>query len=495
MDHIDLNLFNAWRDIRALCERDPEEALRRFRRSRNELCMRPLRAMCLCLRASDTRIHEGSAIFELDRSITLGLDQSIADAVRRGAEHTVMLDGETIKRLLEPVFIPWPGVPQVEAAARLGISDRSLHQWMKKNAGTVRLVQHVNARSIGKRGKPVPMVYTPGAVDPNSPQGFPPDGVFGSLWQTQHEHVPDHYELRARRVPQRRFFSDGFKQLGWSWVCPGRTARVGSVMGTEDGGFMLRSPGDEVMIKPCGRITRYLFMPVPVWTVGRAMGFTDGMMMPETSGLRGEWEAGSGGPGDEGADGLRSFACKHCWRVQNVTMTASRGWNQAVSHWSGGLLQGHEVPRPMQEAPETRRRDFVAKPQEKHQRKREAIIDLMMQGLERVEIARQLKMALHNVDSHTKVIYREHGVHSRAELAAKLGRTLERPRRVDPRIEQRRKRVWALRKRGKSLRTIASELKINLKTAHSDVRALERQRATLAGMAAEQPTPTLRLVR
>jgi len=288
MDQIDLNLFNAWRDIRALCERDPEEALRRFRRSRNDVCLRPLRAMCLCLRASDTRINDGNAILTLDRDHTLGLDESIASAVRGGAEHTMTLDGAAIKRLLEPVHIPWPGIPQIEAAARLGISDRSLNQWMKKNAGTVRLAQRVNARSLGKRGKPVPMVYTPGAIDPNGPQGFPPDGVFGSMWQSQHGHVRDEYELRARRVPQRRWFSDGYKQLGWSWECPGRVARAGSVTGLEDGGYVLRSPGDDAMFKPCGRLTRALYMPVPVWTVGRAMGFTDGMMMPEGSGLSGE---------------------------------------------------------------------------------------------------------------------------------------------------------------------------------------------------------------
>jgi len=184
--------------------------------------------------------------------------------------------------------------------------------------------------------------------------------------------------------------------------------------------------------------------------------------------------------------------------MQNVTMTASSGWNLVVSHLSGGMLQGHEVPRPMHEAPATRRRDFVPKVHVRAQRRRAAIIELMMQGLERIEIAQQLKLALHNVDSHTKVIYREYGVHSRAELAAKLGRTLERrPAKENPRITKRRKRVWRLRREGKSLRTIARELKVNLKTAHSDARALERQRAKLAGMATEQPASAhaLRLVR
>jgi hypothetical protein len=39
-------------------------------------------------------------------------------------------------------------------------------------------------------------------------------------------------------------------------------------------------------------------------------------------------------------------------------MTSKSGWNDFVTHISGGLLYGHEVKRPLEEAPMIRKNRF-----------------------------------------------------------------------------------------------------------------------------------------
>lgn len=76
--------------------------------------------------------------------------------------------------------------------------------------------------------------------------------------------------------------------------------------------------------------------------------------MPEDSGLAGAWEPGLSEP--EVGFGHRRFACKECWQVRNITLTDHSGWNDFVTHISGGLLYGQEVERPLTEAPLHRKR-------------------------------------------------------------------------------------------------------------------------------------------
>ena len=105
-------------------------------------------------------------------------------------------------------------------------------------------------------------------------------------------------------------------------------------------------------------------------------------------------------------------------------MIGRSGWNTFVAHMTGGLLYGHEVERPGIEAPAIRRRAHSTHVFARCVQLRERIIELLLKGFKRHEIAGQLSVNFHCVVSHLNVIYREHGVHSRAELAARLGRTI-----------------------------------------------------------------------
>src|SRR5687767_9052404 len=107
MDRIECLLLEAWDRVSAAVRADRLEALRRARR-RHGILSKPMRAWCLRIRASDTRINDFTAL----------IDPPGAVAARQ--PHRMTIDGQLIRRLTEPVRIPRPGVTYHEAAALLG---------------------------------------------------------------------------------------------------------------------------------------------------------------------------------------------------------------------------------------------------------------------------------------------------------------------------------------------------------------------------------------
>src|SRR5438552_10195316 len=85
---------------------------------------------------------------------------------------------------------------------------------------------------------------------------------------------------------------------------------------------------------------------------------------PGSPGLAGEWVPGLSDPIQQ--SGPRSFACRKCWRVRNISWANHTGWNEFISHISGGMIYGHEVPRPLDICPIVRKNKYVAKPGMKH---------------------------------------------------------------------------------------------------------------------------------
>ncbi|HVP73850.1 MAG TPA: hypothetical protein VMS30_08935 [Phycisphaerales bacterium] len=121
----------------------------------------------------------------------------------------------------------------------------------------------------------------------------------------------------------------------------------------------LRRPGEcaevEYVHVPCGRRCHFLYAPMPVWTLVAAMGFDEGLPLPEGCGLGSTWRPT--GQTIAAGQGWRSFACKKCWGVRAPSQTTYRGWNDFVTLVSGGLLLGRDVPRPDNKAPLTRKRE------------------------------------------------------------------------------------------------------------------------------------------
>jgi DNA-binding CsgD family transcriptional regulator len=381
MDAIDQALQAAWRGLADdLRHQRLADLAQRLDRRRLAQLTRPPRAWCLCLRASDRRLDALDVIIDPP------------EAVHARQPHVLHIKGTAIRELCRPVRIPYPGIDHTIAARLVGRHPESLRSWIRH--GSLR-ARYDAAWSIGKCGKPVPIVWAPTPLDPNANYGLPPDPVWGSLWETLYEHIPPEYELVIRREPRFRFDRGTYRFCGWSFVCPGRVDENGDYKG-------------------CGRRCQRIYGPQSVWTLAhqqplpaaaqRSLGDVDLTEDPIRS------------------TGPRSFACAKCWNVRFFSLMTRDAWNQFIGHLSGGLLYGHEVPRPPDEAPRRRKRRYVRLAGRPPSARRSQVLAGLLEGLTYQQIADRLGIAYATVHSHVKKIYKEHGVHGRSELRRQLMR-------------------------------------------------------------------------
>lgn len=369
MNDLDRNLMLAWGRLGAR-----ERARRRAAAARGErgtTLARPNRAWCVCVRASDRRITKNLAEIWPQK-----------DLPDWGEPHWVRLDAEGIRELIRPVWLDWPGVPLDVAAARLGRSYPYALLWVKR--GLLR-VRYQNARSLGRRGKPVPVVWSERAIDPAWENGRGPDKVWGTMWHSFDERIGE-VEIVARRVVRHEATPGEGREIGrgWRWVCPG----VGG--------------------KGCGRRVDRLYLPLKVWGIGEAGG--------------GKWQIAHGTSQIGGGGG--GFACRECHGVEDLTLVGPKGWNQFVAHVSGGVLYGREVRRP---------RGFREREVGGVERKRvrvrkrvgllhkERVRELTGLGWSRARVARALGVSERCVTRHTAELREEEGVGTRRELMRRLG--------------------------------------------------------------------------
>ncbi len=440
LTQIDINLMEAWQRIGAKCRSDRMEALRRARRRLRPTFSSPPRAWCLCIRAADRRIGLHNGVFDFPlwheqeeddprpEEAFIAEGETWASALDRGVRHQITLTGTVIRELTKPVTICWPGKPLSEVAEILGRHKRSLMYWIdrsdaypysmpvakkslasgrspalkRKDApplvrGVLKLWGYHYAAIHGKRGMPIPIVYTPSPIDPNHDAGRPPNGVWGSIWQWLYKRLPESYEQRFEREMDWKTYRGKPVQRGWRWICPGRAGADGTFLG-------------------CGRRCRNLYAPMPIMTLGLASGARLALDMPDGCGLAGQWHPGEHDPAV--GEGNRSFACKVCWKMRNTSLASDIGWNEFVSYLSGGLLYGKEVPRPMEEAPAVRRQRFARHPRKSP--KNERVLNELLAGFTIKEIAARLDMNYMAAWRHVFRARREHGVNTNEELISKL---------------------------------------------------------------------------
>ena len=358
MDKLDQLLTEAWYRIGAKVRADRVQALKRSRRRFKGVLRRPMREWCLVIRASDTRINPGTCAIELPDEDQGGIGHgfnSTDQAFAAGHPHIVTLDGELIRRLTQPVTIPFPGVTYEEAARLLGREYKTMKTWARRGMFRIDYYREKGFKEYTTRSRPIdllgetsrggrPYVWTPSPIDPNAATGRTPHAIFGTLWQWLWQNLPEDYTLTVRREPRRHICRRRKVFRGWEFICPGRLDARGQNSGQHSG---------------CGRRCTHLFAPQTVWTLARAMddGQGEGFDMPEEGEdlprLSGQWFPGLG---DTVAQpGMRSFACRRCWRVRNTCFADGSGWNEFIAHISGGLLYASEVPRPLDVCPMVRK--------------------------------------------------------------------------------------------------------------------------------------------
>lgn len=121
----------------------------------------------------------------------------------------------------------------------------------------------------------------------------------------------------------------------------------------------------------------------------------------------------------------KGFACKKCHRVEAITGTLWAQWNKLIAHLTAGLLYGHEVKRPAWFAVNDRKTKYAPRPNAKPSQRRIQITELRARGKKAKEIAKELGLSINTVRWYLVAIYKRHDVHSRKELAHKMGRTLQ----------------------------------------------------------------------
>ncbi|MEM9348079.1 MAG: hypothetical protein AAGB26_15835 [Planctomycetota bacterium] len=211
MDELDRSLLDAWHRVFAACKADPAEARRRYDRMHTGGTYdRPVRAWCVAIRASDTRLtprgpgpsessgngasqalkrwmtgrplsataeddgllnplaqREGRGRVLADHECqTLAQWMGLADEadppplqgvyddtpmcpIRAQAAHEIIIDGELMRRLGGPVRIDYPGLPIDEAAKVLGKHKEALRHWLPHKQGRTRAARAQAAKGFG----------------------------------------------------------------------------------------------------------------------------------------------------------------------------------------------------------------------------------------------------------------------------------------------------------------------------------------------------------
>ncbi len=399
MDSIDRALLQAWNALAPTVRANRAEAVRRAMRRTRAAYLRPIRPWCLCLRASDTRF-----------------DYPFATAMQEGAienqePHTLLVTGYNLQDLCQPVSIPWPGIDWTHAAARLGRHPETIRGWMDKGVFNI---SRRYARAAGKRGHPVPFIWSRHSLDPSANLGAPPDSVWGSLWQSLSDQIPITDVYLLKRIPRSREYpcrSDfGPRHRGWNWICPGINGHA------------------------CGRRVSRIFIPLRPWDLLDALDEPDPLdvtfrfpsdadahnvrFIPRLStNTHAPTPAGEPGadtfrpaplhppkPDDEDAPTrILQPACHHCHRIRYFSLTDRNGWNTFVTHISRGLLFGHEVKRPDDLV---RKRKRVYTPHARAAPRRDQARGLLLAGLPPAQVAKIMNVKVGTVYSYTKALRR-----------------------------------------------------------------------------------------
>jgi DNA-binding CsgD family transcriptional regulator len=391
VDDVELAILRAWRDLAPKLARDPVELQRRLDRARrSRTLVRPPRAWCLAIRASDTRVD---ALLRPDGAPPLRWAHK--------NEHNITLDASTIRRLCAPVSLDAPGLTIDEVAARLGTTRTGL-----LHARVAGRFQTHHVRGLGAHwGRPRPLLYTSELLDPSARGFVTPDPLWSWTARSLTQRIGDDLPAQTlRRVPrfQPRGPTDrdttglhpehpnvdtfalselreskgqskslklpppppdyvwykwkGDEYLGHDWRKPAARAgharfarrtelaraaarkrrRENPPLRAASGSLEFR--GWQWRCPRCGKAVNVLYMPVP----GRELlvASCELLVADGAPALRAQPATSNQQPATS------SFACDSCHRVKRFSRCDPNAWNEIVTYLSAGLLFGHEVERP-----------------------------------------------------------------------------------------------------------------------------------------------------
>ncbi len=467
-------IFAAWQQIEPILRRHSDALEKRLARRRRPTLLRPPRASCLALRATDTRIGPATAAPIHPSSFSA-----------HPSQHDLTLSAKLLRRLSTPVRLTPPGEPHDVVAAKLGVTPNTLVSRRHRNVFRTRHVQGLR----GRFGNPVPLLFTPRPLDPSAwlfeepdplwgwtaldlPQRIPPHfeqtltrvAVFGPLTSTErrlaqsHPEAFDHPPPTTDR-PRLPKMQPDYVWYKWSKSNDylGEDCRNCRRSGREDRGWrmedsappfpssILHSPssppksrkprprtaqgslvfkGWRWLCPACGRKVHKLYLPLPSIDLPLELP----RRLPRRLNIS---EA------DELPAPPQTFACMTCHRVRFVSRCERNAWNHLIAYLTAGLLYGREVKQPND-------LDFA-----------ESTCPEQAQRVEGTcpEQAQRVEWARPELVEGRKRPYRP-----------QLNRSA-------PRRQQVLERLLA----GKSIRQIARDLNVSIRAIHNHIRALCRQ--------------------
>ena len=339
------NIQEGWDRIEPWVMAEEGEMERRLARRGERSFRGPLRAFCVAIRANDHRI-----------------------GVEGHVEHVVRITDELVERACAPYHIGAPGEPADAVARKLGCRPSDLRR--PRRSGELRVTPKQGL--MGRRGRPVPVLYKAAMLDSTAQNKRGPHEMFGTEWIGAHRRMPAGFSQTVMRVPRYKWYERFGRDLfqGWQWICP-----------------------------CCRQRANILYYPqahpdLAVW-----------------------W--GWVRPGPWGQQHAPIFACQACHGVTWFTLGRLRqGWNQLVLHYSGGLLYGSEVEKPAWLKAERTRKTRL-RPESARRLELKRLLVTMTLSYE--ELGGRLGMSAAAADQMARRIYKREGVKDLEKLREKLG--------------------------------------------------------------------------
>jgi DNA-binding CsgD family transcriptional regulator len=448
-------LFAAWARLKGRILADPVELRRRLERRKTPALARPPRAWCIAIRACDARLQP----------VCLH-DPHDPQCPGRWREHELRVDRAFLIRHCEPVTLQKPGELWDSVARRLGVAPRMLN--MSRVNGTVR-THYV--RGLLGRSMPVPILSSDRPLDPGSRSFRLQDSWWGWTCTFLPHRLPGDFEQTLTRVPLYKPLVSGrayrydarseaaeppqrpkydrrlpkpppdyvwYKWRGDTYIGDGPVAEARRQRRREkqrehcrrwyqrhkSPAGSLRFTGWKWKCPICGRTASMLYLPIRAREIE--------LTKDEVRRTKDEEQTTEGDAGNSSSfiPHPSSFACGRCHRIEFVKRrSAGETWNHLISHLSGGLLYGREVPRPQWFDPTVRYRPCGPQINRAPSRRRAQITGMLLRGMTYAQIADDLGIAPATVRVHVYKIYRSHGLvrgGGAKALARKLGVCIER---------------------------------------------------------------------
>src|SRR5438128_8922745 len=183
-------ITNAWLKLRQQILSDPLELRRRLARRRLKTLMRPPRAWCIAIRASDRRITPMHWLITPQHAMDLNHPEHPYEPI----EHEVTIQTHAIRRYCHPVSFSIEEA--VDVARMLGVSDGMLMYARRRGI----FFEEYKKGLGGKRGNPVPVLSPNGQMFDPCHRGFArPHAVWGSMWEFLAREMPGDFEQTVKR--------------------------------------------------------------------------------------------------------------------------------------------------------------------------------------------------------------------------------------------------------------------------------------------------------